>query len=67
MEDHIQVLALFPPSRSTREAVRIIKSQSGRGLFREFPGLKKRLCGAGSCRKTAISSRRSETGWLGTS
>jgi len=45
MKDHIHLLASFPPSRSIGEVVRIIKSNSGRGLFREFPGLKKRLWG----------------------
>ena len=45
MEDHIHLLVSFLPSRSIGEAVRIIKSLSGRGLFREFPGLKKRLWG----------------------
>jgi putative transposase len=45
MGEHIHLLVSFPPSRSIGEVVRIIKSQSGRGLFREFPGLKKRLWG----------------------
>jgi putative transposase len=45
MEEHIHLLVSFPPSRSIGEVVRILKSQSGRGLFREFPGLKKRLWG----------------------
>jgi putative transposase len=45
MEDHIHLLVSIPPSRSIGETVRIIKSLSGRGLFREFPGLKKRLWG----------------------
>jgi putative transposase len=45
IEEHIHLLVSFPPSRSIREVVRIIKSNSGRGLFREFPGLKKRLWG----------------------
>jgi putative transposase len=45
MEDHLHLLVSFSPSRSIGEAVRIIKSLSGRGLFREFPGLKKRLWG----------------------
>ena len=45
MEDHIHLPASFPPSRSIGEVVRITKGQSGRGLFREFPGLKKRLWG----------------------
>ena len=44
-EDHIHLLVSFPPTRSIGDVVRIIKSQSGRGLFREFPGLKKRLWG----------------------
>jgi len=44
-EEHIHLLVSFPPSRSIGEVVRIIKSNSGRGLFREFPGLKKRLWG----------------------
>ena len=43
--EHIHMLVSFPPSRSIGEVVRIIKSLSGRGLFREFPGLKKRLWG----------------------
>jgi putative transposase len=41
--EHIHILVSFPPTRSIGEVVRIIKSHSGRGLFREFPGLKKRL------------------------
>ncbi len=45
MEEHIHLLVSFSPSRSIGEVVRIIKSNSGRGLFREFPGLKKRLWG----------------------
>jgi putative transposase len=43
--EHMHMLISFPPSRSIGEVVRIIKSLSGRGLFREFPGLKKRLWG----------------------
>ena len=43
VEDHIHVMLSFPPSRSIGEVVRIIKSNSARVLFREFPGLKKRL------------------------
>jgi len=45
LEDHIHLLVSFAPSKSIGEVVRIIKSLSGRGLFREFPGLKKRLWG----------------------
>ena len=43
VEDHIHVMLSFPPSRSIGEVVRVIKSNSARVLFREFPGLKKRL------------------------
>ncbi len=42
-EDHVHVMVSFPPSRSIVEVFRIIKSNSARILFREFPGLKKRL------------------------
>ena len=42
-EEHIHVMLSFPPSRSIGEVVRIIKSNSARELFREFPGLKKSL------------------------
>lgn len=42
-EDHVHVMVSFPPARSIGEVVRIIKSNSARILFREFPGLKKRL------------------------
>ena len=41
--EHIHILMSFPPTRSIGDVVRIIKSHSARGLFREFPGLKKRL------------------------
>jgi putative transposase len=43
VEDHVHVMVSFPPSRSIGEVVKIIKSNSARILFREFPGLKKRL------------------------
>src|SRR4030043_79 len=33
VEEHIHLLLSFPPSRSIGEVVRIIKSQSGGGLF----------------------------------
>ena len=42
-EDHIHILLSFPPKHSIGEVVRIIKSNSARELFREFPSLKKRL------------------------
>jgi putative transposase len=45
MEEHIHLLVSFPPTRSIGEVVRIIKSNSGRGMFREFPSLKRRLWG----------------------
>jgi len=41
--EHVHLLLSFPPSRSIGEVVRIIKSKSARGLFREFPLLKKKL------------------------
>ena len=41
--EHIHILLWFPPKRSIGEVVRIIKSNSARGLFREFPSLKRRL------------------------
>jgi putative transposase len=41
--EHVHILISFPPSRSIGEIVRIIKSKSARGLFREFPFLKKKL------------------------
>jgi len=43
MEEHVHILISFPPSRSIGEVVRIIKSKSASGLFREFPGIKKKL------------------------
>ena len=43
VEDHVHVMVSFPPSLSIGEVVRIIKSNSARILFREFPGLKKKL------------------------
>lgn len=43
VEDHVHVMVSFLPSRSIGEVVRIVKSNSARILFREFPGLKKRL------------------------
>jgi putative transposase len=41
--DHVHLLVSFPPKRSIGEVVRIIKSISARALFREFPGIKKKL------------------------
>ena len=41
--EHVHILLSFPPKRSIGEVVRIIKSNSGRELFREFPSLKGRL------------------------
>jgi putative transposase len=45
MEEHIHLLVSFSPTRSIGEVVRIIKSNSGRGMFREFPSLKRKLWG----------------------
>ncbi len=42
-EDHVHILVSFPPKHSIGEVVGIIKSISGRELFREFPRLKKRM------------------------
>jgi putative transposase len=41
--EHVHILLSFPPKRSIGEVVRIIKSNSARELFREFPWLKRRL------------------------
>ena len=41
--DHIHILISFPPKFSIGEVVRIIKSKSARGMFREFAWLRKRL------------------------
>jgi len=41
--EHVHLLISFPPSTSIGDVVRIIKSKSARGLFREFPSLKKKL------------------------
>ena len=41
--DHVHILLSFPPSRSIGEVVRVIKSKTARGLFREFPSLKRKL------------------------
>jgi putative transposase len=41
--EHIHILLSFPPKRSIGEVVRIIKSNSARELFREFPSMKRRL------------------------
>jgi putative transposase len=42
-EEHIHIMLSFPPSRSIGEVVRNIRSNRARVLFREFPGLKKKL------------------------
>ena len=41
--EHVHILVSFPPKRSIGEVVRIIKSNSARELFREFPSMKRRL------------------------
>ena len=41
--EHVHILVSFPPKRSIGEVVRIIKGNSARGLFREFPSMKRRL------------------------
>ena len=42
-EDHVHIMLSFPPRQSMSEVVRVLKSNSGRELFREFPELKLRL------------------------
>ena len=41
--EHVHILLSFPPRRWIGEVVRIIKSNSARELFREFPSMKRRL------------------------
>jgi len=43
--DHIHILASFPPKHSGSEVVRIFKSITARELFKQFPLLKKDLWG----------------------
>ena len=43
--DHIHILASFPPKYSGSEVVRMFKSITARELFRRFPLLKKELWG----------------------
>ena len=43
--DHVHILLSFPPKRSIGEVAGMLKSITGRQLFREFPTLKKRLWG----------------------
>ena len=43
--DHIHILASFPPKHSGSEVVRIFKSITARELFKQFPMLKKDLWG----------------------
>ena len=41
--DHVHLLISFPPRYAIGEVVRVIKGKSARELFREFPGIKKKL------------------------
>ena len=43
--DHIHILASFPPKHSGSAVVRIFKSITGKQLFKQFPELKKELWG----------------------
>lgn len=45
--EHVHILLSFPPRHSIGEVVHIIKSNSARGLFREFPSLRRRLWAGG--------------------
>ena len=44
-QDHIHILANFPPKHSGSDVVRIFKSIAARELFKQFPMLKKELWG----------------------
>lgn len=44
-QNHIHLLASFPPKYSGSEVVRIFKSITARELFQQFPSLKKELWG----------------------
>ena len=44
-QDHIHILASFPPKHSGSSVVRIFKSITARELFKQFPLLKKDLWG----------------------
>ena len=43
--DHIHILATFPPRYGGSEVVRMFKSITARELFKQFPALKKELWG----------------------
>ena len=43
--DHIHILASFPPKYGGSDVVRIFKSLTARQLFKQFPELKKELWG----------------------
>ena len=42
-DDHVHLLVDIPPKMSVADFARIIKSISAREMFKQFPGLKKRL------------------------
>jgi putative transposase len=44
-EDHVHILISFPPRYSVSKIVGIIKSISGRKIFKEFPKVKEKLWG----------------------
>ena len=44
-QDHIHILASFPPKYSGSDVVRIFKSITARELFKQFPLLRKELWG----------------------
>ena len=45
-QNHIHILASFPPKHSGSDVVRIFKSITARELFKRFPELKKELWGS---------------------
>ena len=44
-DDHVHVFCSFPPRYSIAQVITRFKSLSGRGMFREFPQVKRRLWG----------------------
>ncbi len=44
-QDHIHILASFPPKHSGSDVVRIFKSITAKQLFKQFPALRKDLWG----------------------
>ena len=43
MEDHVHIFVEVPPRYSSAQVVQILKSVSGREVFKKFPKLRKQL------------------------